>query len=90
MLGKCLATHAHAVAPSFSRLTALDETLDEELGSDQLQYSTGRVAGAHPTGAAAMGSSSGERIYRLGEKCPPLVQDVFEAKGYREFDEDDP
>ena len=37
-----------------------------------------------------MGSSGGERIYRLGEKCPPLVQDVFEAKGYREFDEDDP
>ena len=29
------------------------------------------------------------RVVRIGDRAPPLVREVFEAKGYREYDEEE-
>ena len=36
--------------------------------------------------AAEAGERRPEKVYRV-ERAPPLVREVFEAKGYREYDE---
>ena len=30
-----------------------------------------------------------QRVIRLADRAPPLVREVFETKGYREFDEEE-